>query len=338
MKAMSVDQRAPMQEKPLRLIEKTPPTPKKGEVLIEVEVCAICRTDLHVIEGELPAHQTPVVPGHQVVGQVIQAGPHTNRFKAGDRVGVAWLFSTCGRCRYCQRDDENLCENPIFTGYDVDGGYAEYMVAKEDFIYPIPSELPSVQAAPLLCAGIIGYRALHRTCIRKGERLGLYGFGASAHVVIQIAKHWGCELYVTTRGKKHRELALTLGAHWVGKATDRPPQKLNGAILFAPAGELVPVALEALDKGGTLAVAGITLTDIPPLNYDQHLFQEKNLLSVTANTRQDGEALLHLAEEIPIRTHTETFLLHQANEALHQLKEDGIQGAGVLQVKRKINF
>ncbi|HEX9756965.1 MAG TPA: zinc-dependent alcohol dehydrogenase family protein [Nitrospiria bacterium] len=335
MRAMILAQRAPMKEKPLRLIEKTSRKPQKGEVLIEVAVCAICRTDLHIIEGDLPPHQSPVVPGHQVVGYIRQAGTDTHRFKVGDRVGVAWLFSSCGRCLYCHRDEENLCENPVFTGYDVDGGYSEFLIAKEDFIYPIPPELPSKQAAPLLCAGIIGYRALHRTCIRKGERLGLYGFGASAHVVIQIARHWGCQVYVATRGEKHRELALQLGAHWVGGATDRPPEKLNAAILFAPVGELVPVALEALDKGGTLALAGVYLTDIPSLNYEQHLFHEKNLISVTANTRQDGEALLHLAEEIPIQTHTETFMLHQANEALLQLKEDGIQGAGVLEIKRE---
>ncbi len=333
MKAMVLDQQAPISEKPLHLTEKEPPKPGKGEVLIEIEVCAICRTDLHVIEGDLPPHRSPLTPGHQIIGSVIGLGPNAIQFKHGDRVGVPWLFISCERCLYCQRGDENLCEKPTFTGYDVDGGYAEYIVAKEDFIYPIPSSLPSQQAAPLLCAGIIGFRALHRTCIRKGEKLGLYGFGASAHVVIQIAQSWGCEVYVSTRSDKHRKLASELGAHWVGNISNRPPTKLNGAILFAPAGELVPLALGDLDRGGTLAIAGIYLSQIPPLNYQHHLFQEKNILSVTANTRQDGEALLHLAEEIPIQTHTEIFPLHEANEALHQLKNNGIQGSGVLQIK-----
>ncbi len=322
-----------MEKQPLTLFEKEVPEPQGGEVLIQVEVCAICRTDLHIIEGDLPQHRSPLVPGHQVVGHITQVGKGPSRFKIGDRVGVAWLYASCGTCSYCQRGDENLCEKPVFTGYDVDGGYAEFIVAPEAFIYPIPKGLSSSQAAPLLCAGIIGYRALHRTCIRRGERLGLYGFGASAHVVIQIARHWGCEVYVATRGEKHRQLALELGAKWVGKATDPPPKKLHAAILFAPVGDLVPTALEALDKGGTLSIAGIFLTDIPSLNYHRHLFDEKNILSVTANTRQDGEALLHLAEEIPIRTHTELFTLTQANEALHQLKHDGIQGAGVLQIQ-----
>jgi propanol-preferring alcohol dehydrogenase len=298
-----------------------------------VEVCAICRTDLHVIEGELPVHRIPVGPGHQVVGKITRLGPGTTRFQIGDRVGVAWLYAACGACPYCQRGDENLCENPRFTGYDVDGGYAESIVAPEAFIYPLPSGLPSHQAAPLLCAGIIGYRALCRSGIRKGERLGLYGFGASAHVVIQIARYWGCEVYVATRGELHRQLALELGATWVGEATDPPPRKLNGAILFAPAGELVPVALEALDRGGTLALAGIHMTDTPSLQYEKHLFHERTLRSVTANTRQDGEELLRLAREIPIQTHTEPFALDQANEALYRLKHDGIRGAGVLQIQ-----
>ena len=322
-----------MEKHPLTLFEKEIPEPQKGEVLIQVEVCAICRTDLHIIEGDLPQHRSPVVPGHQVVGHITQVGKGSSLFRVGDRVGVAWLYASCGTCPYCQRGEENLCEKPVFTGYDVDGGYAEYIVAPEAFIYPIPKGLSSFQAAPLLCAGIIGYRALHRTCIRKGERLGLYGFGASAHVVIQIARHWGCEVYVATRGENHRQLAVELGAKWVGHSTDRPPKKLNAAILFAPVGDLVPSALEALDKGGTLSIAGIFLTDIPSLNYSRHLFDEKNILSVTANTRQDGEELLHLAEEIPIRTHTELFTLNQANEALHQLKHDGIRGAGVLQIQ-----
>ena len=334
MKAMIVEKRAPLEERPLQWIERPIPEPKTGEVLIRVEVCGICRTDLHVVEGELPVHKNPVVPGHQVVGEVVRSGREAARFQAGDRVGVAWLWAACGACFYCLRGDENLCELPQFTGYDVDGGYAEYITAPEAFIYPLPSGLPSHQVAPLLCAGIIGYRALHRSDIRKGGRLGLYGFGASAHVVIQIARFWGCEVYVATRGEKHRQLARELGAVWVGEAADAPPVKLDSAIIFAPAGELVPAALRALERGGTVAVAGIYMTDIPVLHYERELFYEKNLRSVTANTRRDGEELLRLASEIPIRTHTELFDLEEANEALLRLKHDGIQGAGVLRVRR----
>ncbi|MBI3803441.1 MAG: zinc-dependent alcohol dehydrogenase family protein [Nitrospirae bacterium] len=334
MRAMVVEKRAPLEERPLQLVQLPTPEPGPGEVLIRVEVCAICRTDLHVVEGELPPHKNRVVPGHQVVGEIVRPGAEATRFQVGERVGVAWLWAACGGCLYCLRGDENLCELPQFTGYDVDGGYAEYIVAPEAFIYRLPIRLPAHQAAPLLCAGIIGYRALHRSNIRQGGRLGLYGFGASAHVVIQIARYWGCEVYVATRGEKHRRLAQELGAAWVGEAADAPPIKLDAAIIFAPAGELVPAALRAVDKGGTVAVAGIYLTDIPRLNYQKELFYEKTLRSVTANTRRDGEELLKLASEIPIRTHTELFDLEEANEALSRLKHDGIQGAGVLRIKR----
>lgn len=335
MRAMVVENRASVLERPLRLVDRPVPEPKAGELLIAVEVCAICRTDLHVVEGELPVHKTPLIPGHQVVGRIARLGAGPSRFRPGERVGVAWLHAACGVCRYCRRGEENLCEAPQFTGYDVDGGYAEYLVAREAFVYPLPPDLPSHQAAPLLCAGIIGYRALQRSGIQQGGRLGLYGFGASAHVVIQIARYWGCEVYVATRGGKHRELARDLGAAWVGEAADTPPVKLNAAILFAPVGELVPAALEGLDKGGTLALAGIYMTDVPRLDYDKHLFQERSIRSVTANTREDGEALLKLAREIPIQTHTERFSLEQANEALQKLKQDGIQGAGVLEIGGK---
>lgn len=335
MKAMVVEKRAPVESNPLVPVERAIPEPGVGEVLIRVEVCAICRTDLHVVEGELPVHRAPLIPGHQAVGRIHRLGPGAARFRSGDRVGVAWLHAACGLCRFCMRGEENLCEAPRFTGYDVDGGYAEYLVAPEAFIYPIPPEISSHQAAPLLCAGIIGYRSLRRSGIRKGEKLGLYGFGASAHVVIQIAKFWGCEVYVATRGARHRELALALGAAWVGGAADSPPIKLNSAILFAPAGELVPVALEALDRGGTLALAGIYMTEIPPLDYEKGLFYERSIRSVTANTREDGTALLQLAREIPIQTYIERFPLEKANEALQRLKGDGIQGAGLLEIGTK---
>lgn len=333
MKAMVVSQPRPIEEKPLTLVELPRPVPARGEVLIRVEVCGVCRTDLHVAEGDLPPHLQPVVPGHEVVGTVIAVEADTGQdVKVGDRVGVAWLHETCRRCAYCTRGDENLCIAPRFTGYDVHGGYAEYLTAPADFVYRLPAGVPSTAVAPLLCAGIIGYRALRRSRVRSGQRLGLYGFGASAHIVIQIARYWGCEVYVATRGDKHRALAKALGATWVGDAMDTPPEKLHAAILFAPAGELVPCALRALDRGGTLALAGIYMTPIPMMDYTDCLFYERTVQSVTANTREDGRELLSLARDIPLRTHTETFALEQANEALGKLKHDQVNGAAVLHV------
>lgn len=329
---MVVQQPAPIASSPLALVELPIPEPASGEVLIRVEVCGVCRTDLHVAEGDLPPHKSPVTPGHEVVGTITKLGPGAGQMQEGDRVGVAWLHASCGTCSYCARGEENLCTAPRFTGYDVDGGYAEYLVAPEAFVYPLPSGVPAVEVAPLLCAGIIGYRALRRSGVRPGERLGLYGFGASAHIVIQIARYWGCEVYVATRGDKHRVLASRMGATWVGEATDTPPAKLHSAIIFAPAGELVPHALAALDRGGTLALAGIYMTAIPALDYTTHLFQERNLRSVTANTRQDGSALLRLAQEIPLHSHTEEFPLERANDALWKLQHDQINGAAVLRV------
>lgn len=332
MRAMILTAPGPVETAPLRLIELPTPQPGPGEVLVRVEVCGVCRTDLHVVEGDLPPRKQPVIPGHEVVGRVEGRGSGANRFEVGARVGVAWLHASCGKCRYCLRGDENLCDAPQFTGWDVDGGYAEYTVAPEAFIYPLPEGVSSREAAPFLCAGIIGYRALRRSEVSAGRPLGLYGFGASAHVVIQIARHWRCPVYVCTRGDRHQALARQMGARWVGPADAVPPEKLRSAILFAPAGELVPAALEALDKGGTLALAGIYLTPVPELDYQKHLFLERNVRSVTANTRQDGEALLRLAAEIPLRTHTEEFPLEAANEALNRLKNDQIQGAAVLRI------
>jgi propanol-preferring alcohol dehydrogenase len=332
MRAMVLTQPAPVDGEPLQLVDLPVPEPGPGEVLIRVEVCGVCRTDLHVVEGELPPVQPRVVPGHEVVGRVERVGPGAQRFRVGERVGAAWLYASCGVCPYCRRDQENLCDAPRFTGYNVNGGYAEYMVAPEAFIYPIPEGVSSREAAPFLCAGIIGYRALCRSEVRKEEPLGLYGFGASAHLVIQIARYWGCEVYVCTRGDRHRTLAREMGAVWVGPADATPPKKLRSSILFAPAGELVPGALAALDKGGTLALAGIYMTPIPALEYQQYLFLERSLRSVTANTRRDGEALLRLAAEIPLHTHTEEFPLEAANEALRRLKHDQINGAAVLRV------
>ena len=332
MKAMVVRRPGPVASRPLELVELPVPEPASGEVLIRVDVCGVCRTDLRVAEGDRPPHKSSIVPGHEVIGTVVQRGPDTSLVKEGERVGVAWLHASCGLCPYCRRKAENLCTAPRFTGYDVDGGYAQYLVAAEAFIYPLPSHVSAVEVAPLLCAGIIGYRALRQSGVQPGERLGLYGFGASAHIVIQIARYWGCEVYVMTRGDKHRTLARRMGATWVGEATDQTPEKLHAAIIFAPAGELVPNALAALDRGGTLALAGIYMTAIPALDYTAHLFYERTLRSVTANTRQDGKELLALAETIPLRTHTETFPLESANEALGKLQYDQINGAAILKV------
>jgi propanol-preferring alcohol dehydrogenase len=332
MKAMVLHSPASADTSPLRLEELPTPEPMSGEVLIRVEVCGVCRTDLHVVEGELPPHVNTIIPGHEVVGRVERLGPDVDGLNVGDRVGVAWLHEACGVCRYCVRHDENLCDRPRFTGYDANGGYAEYITASAAFVYPIPDGVTSREAAPFLCAGIIGYRALRRSDVRPGEPLGLYGFGASAHIVIQIARYWGCEVYVATRGAKHQELARQMEAAWVGEAEEVPPRKMRSSIIFAPAGELVPSALDALDKGGTLALAGIYMTEVPPLDYGRYLFQERNVRSVTANTRDDGRQLMKLAAQIPLHTVTQEFPLEQANEALQALKGDHINGAAVLRI------
>jgi propanol-preferring alcohol dehydrogenase len=304
--------------------------PAAGEVRVKVRCCGICRTDLHVIEAELPPRKLPIIPGHQVVGVVDALGSGCNRLRTGQRVGVAWLRHTCGRCEFCRAGRENLCESSAFTGYHADGGYAEYAVVPEAFAYEIPDVFEDVQAAPLLCAGIIGYRALRRSAVPNGGTLALYGFGSSAHVVLQIARHRGCRVYVATRGATHRELARRMGAEWVGEDPCEMPVKADSAIVFAPAGELVPPALAALKKGGTLALAGIYMTDVPAMQYETHLFYERTICSVTANTRNDGRDLLAEAAQIPIRPHTTTYPLDQANRALQDLKADHIDGSGVL--------
>ena len=330
MKAMVLTTPASVDTEPLQLQDVPDPEPQANEIRVRVEACGVCRTDLHVVEAELPPQRDHVIPGHQVVGTVDRRGSAARRFIEGDRVGIAWLRSTCGTCRYCRAGNENLCPAARFTGYHEDGGYAERAVIREDFAYAVPPGLGSVETTPLLCAGIIGYRALRRADIRPGCRLGLYGFGSSAHIAIQVALHLGCTVYVMTRDARHQALARQLGATWTGGADATPPEKLDCAVLFAPIGDLVPPALEALDRGGTLALAGIYLTDVPTLTYERHLFYEKNLRSVTANTRSDGEELLRLAAEIPIRPQTTTFPLAHANRALQQLKHDAIQGSGVL--------
>jgi propanol-preferring alcohol dehydrogenase len=330
MKAMVLNRTSDVSRNPLRLQELPIPEPNPDQVLVKIHVCGVCRTDLHVVEGELPDIPFPLIPGHQAVGTVIQVGSKAPAVKEGDRVGIAWLQGTCGQCEFCTDGRENLCLKATFTGYQVDGGYAEYVVVPARFAYPIPSIFSNEEAAPLLCAGIIGYRALRLSGVKPGQRLGLYGFGASAHIAIQIARHWGCQVYVSSLKREHQELAKQLGAVWVGGATEMPPDKLHGSIIFAPAGELVPPALRALDRGGTLALAGIHMSPIPSLDYDRDVFGERVIRSVTANTRQDGIDLLREAAAIPIKPHTIRFPLEQANRALQELKAGAFQGAAVL--------
>jgi propanol-preferring alcohol dehydrogenase len=333
MRAMLLDDCGPIQNSPLRLVELPAPVPGRREVRVKVSRCAICRTDLHVIEGELPRQKLPLIPGHQVVGRVDALGPECGRFRIGERVGVAWLRHTCGTCGFCRSERENLCEHSRFTGYHVDGGYAEYAVVPEDFAHPLPAVFTDSQAAPLLCAGIIGYRALKRCNLPAGGKLALFGFGSSAHVVLQIARHHGCEVYVVTRAEPHVALARSLGATWAGTDAKRLPVRVDSAIIFAPAGELVPVALERLEKGGTLALAGIYMSAVPTLDYEKHLFYERNVHSVTANTRADARELLAEAAQMPLRPHITEYPLADANRALQDLKADRLGGTGVLVVE-----
>jgi propanol-preferring alcohol dehydrogenase len=315
---------------PLRMIDRPRPDPGQGELLIRVLCCGVCRTDLHLAEGDLPPKAPDVTPGHEVVGEVVAAGPGTVRFQAGDRVGVAWLAGTDGSCRYCRRGAENLCPRSVYTGWDIHGGYAEYVVAADAYVHHIPAGFSDVEAAPLLCAGIIGYRALRRADLPPGGRLGIWGFGGSAHLTAQIAVAEGAAVHVFTRGAAARELALELGAASARDSYDPAPEPLDSAIIFAPAGELVPPALAALDRGGTLAIAGIHLTDIPVLNYAEHLFQERTLRSVTASTRGDAEEFLRLAGRLRLRVTTTPYSLDQADRALADLAAGRVDGAAVL--------
>lgn len=332
MRTMLLRRIAPIESSPLELVDASVPEPGPGEIRLRVRCCAICRTDLHVIEGDLPQTRMPVVPGHQVVGTVDASGPGAGQFRPGDRVGVAWLRHTCGHCEFCRSGRENLCEQARFTGYHADGGYAEYAVVPEAFAYALPAAFSDVEAAPLLCAGIIGYRSLKRARLPAGGSLALYGFGSSAHVVIQIAQHRGAQVYVVTRDERHRQLARQMGAVWVGERADSMPVKVDSAIIFAPAGSLVPPALERLKKGGTLALAGIHMTPIPEMDYGRHVFFERDIRSVTSNTREDGRELLAEAAQIPIRPHTTAYPLADANRALQDLKADQISGTGILVV------
>ena len=334
MKACLLHSIAPVEQYPLELTEAPQPQPAETQILVKVSVCGVCRTDLHVIEGELTRQVLPIIPGHQVIGQVEQAGENVRRLKIGDRVGIPWLHQTCGVCEYCRAGKENLCENATFTGWLVNGGYAEYAVAPADFVYPIPAAFSDEEAAPLLCAGIIGFRSLRLSGITgpsHGKRLGIYGFGAAAHITIQVARHWGVDVYAFTRDARHRQLACDLGAMWAGGSDDEPPVKLDSVIIFAPAGELVISALKVLKKGGVIALGGIHMSRIPPIDY-QLLYHERVVRSVANNTRQDGLDFLRVAAEIPIKTQTQIFDLAEANAALNALKHDAVRGAAVIRI------
>ncbi len=331
MRALCLNSARPIEDQPLVPVELPTPVPGPGELRLRVEACGLCRTDLHIIEGDLPLPTLPIVPGHQIVGVVDRVGEGVTRFQVGDRLGAPWLYSTCGRCAFCRSDQENLCDAARFTGYHVNGGYAECVVVQEAFAYPLPSGISTVHTAPLLCAGVIGFRALRLSEIKSGKRLGLYGFGGSAHIAIQVAVHWGCEVLVFTRSEAHRTLARQLGAHWAGRVEDDPPGPLDSAVIFAPVGRLVLEALRVLRKGGTIAIAGITMSPIPEFDYAL-LYQERTVRSVANSTRQDVYDLLRLAVEIPIRTEVRAFPLEEANRALQLLKESRLSGAAVLTV------
>jgi propanol-preferring alcohol dehydrogenase len=331
MKAMQLRQAASIDTAPLVATEIDPPQPGPGQVRLKIHTCGVCHTDLHIVEGDLALPRLPTVPGHQIVGVVDAIGQGVTLYQVGDRLGVPWLYETCGQCRYCRAGKENLCENIHFTGLHADGGFAEYVVVGEKFAYPIPTVFSDVEAAPLLCAGVVGYRSLRLSQVQPGQRLGLYGFGASAHLMLQVAHHWGCEVFVFTRSEHHRQLARSLGAVWAGGAEDDPGALMDSSIIFAPAGGLVPLALQRLDRGGTLALGGIHMSPIPEMPYDL-LWHERTIQSVANSTRQDVVDFLRIAAEVPVKTEIELFTLDQANEALLRLKHSRINGAAVLQV------
>lgn len=329
---MVLEKAAPAEDSPLILRDLANPKPGSGQIRLRIRCCGVCRTDLHIIEGDLPLPKLPLVPGHQIVGVIDALGLGVRKIKEDARVGIPWLYQTDGTCDYCRRGLENLCDGGCFTGYNVDGGYAEYVIVSEDFVHPIPACFSDENAAPLLCAGIIGYRSYRLSGLHSGQRLGIYGFGASAHLVLQLARYEGCEVYVFTRAPAHRELAINLGAAWVGGVEEDPPGKLDSAIIFAPAGSLVPAALRSLRKGGTLALAGITMSAIPQMDYSL-LYQERVIRSVANSTRQDCREFLELAAEARLRTEVTVYELEQANQALQDLKHSRIEGAGVLRIK-----
>ncbi len=332
MRAWVVHHPGPASTGPLKLVERQVPEPAAGQLLIRVLRCGVCRTDLHLAEGDLRPKRPDVTPGHEVVGEVVRTGPGTTRFAVGDRVGVAWLAGTDGSCRFCRAGRENLCPGSIYTGWDFDGGYAEYLVAADSFVHALPSGFSDTELAPLLCAGIIGYRALRRAELPPGGALGIWGFGGSAHLAAQVAIAQGAAVHVFTRAEAARDLALELGAVTAQDSFDPSPVPLDSAIIFAPVGEVVPPALRNLDRGGTVAIAGIYLTDIPALNYDRELFQERNLRSVTSNTRGDAQEFLRLAERLRLRVAVTPYPLEEADRAIADLAADRVTGAAVLTV------
>ncbi len=328
MRAAVLNSPGSIAQRPLEIVQVPQPEPGPGQVLIRVRACGVCRTDLHIVEGELPVRRRPLIPGHQIVGEI--AGGSTPELAAGTRVGVSWIGGTDGTCRYCRLGSENLCDAPTFTGYTVDGGYAEFATARADFVVPLPGALDDLHAAPLLCAGIIGFRSLRVAGVEPGEHVGLYGFGASASLAIDVLKAWGCKVYVATRGESHRRLAASLGAEWVGGENDRPPVELDRAITFAPSGDVVIAALSSLRKGGVVAINAIHLDRIPEFDYDRLLWGERQIRSVANMTRADARDFLQIAEKIGLRPKVTTFPLENANEALQALKSDSIDGAAVI--------
>jgi len=332
MRAWLLESPAPLETRPLRRVDLPDPVPGPDEILIRVEVCALCRTDIHEAEGEIPLPVLPIVPGHQPVGRVSGRGERVKSFEVGDRVGLAWLHETCGACADCRRGDENLCRSARFTGYHVHGGYAELVKAPAAFAYRLPNTMDDLHAAPLLCSGIIGYRALRQGDVSRDETVGLYGFGSSAHIALQVAKGHNNRVFVVTRGEAHRELAREMGADWVGGPGERPPEPMDRAIIFAPAGELIPDALSVVRWGGTVASAAIYMSPIPQMDYTEHLFGEKTLRSTTASTRADGRELMEAADELDLHTQVEVFSFEEANEGLLAIKQDRIQGSAVMRV------
>ena len=332
MKAMLLNKTAPIETAPLQYVDLPVPEPQKKELQIKVHACGVCRTDLHVVEGDLKNINLPVIPGHQVVGKVTALGEGCTKFKIGDRVGIAWLRHTCGHCPFCTHGKENLCKQSLYTGYNNNGGYAEFATISEDYAYAIPENFTDEEATPLLCAGIVGYRAYKRSELPPGGRLGIYGFGSSAHIIMQIARYQGCEVFVSTRDPRHQAFAKEMGATWVGAGNEVLPSLVDSIIIFAPAGNLVPIALQSLNPSGTVALAGIHMSDIPSMPYEECLFHEKNLRSVEANTRDDGHEFMELAEKIPIKPHITLYSLEQANEALLAVKKDSIKGTAVLTI------
>ena len=334
MKAATLTSPQEVWKRPLRISQVATPEPKPGQVLVRVRVCGVCRTDLHIVEGDLPPFRPGVIPGHQIVGEIVarNAAGATGELPVGTRVGVSWLGGTDGACRYCHLGLENLCDSPTFTGYTVDGGYAEYAVVRSDFTFPLPDQLDDLHAAPLLCAGIIGFRSLRVAGVKPGDRVGLFGFGASAHLAIAVLRSWNCEVYVSTRGATHRQLATSLGAAWVGSETDRPPAELDCAVTFAPSGDVVVAALASLRKGGVVAINAIHLDRIPQFDYDRLLWGERQLRSVANMTRADARDFLQIASEIGLRPKVTAFPLDQANEALMAVKEGSIDGAAAIVV------